>query len=284
MRTSPLTDSGFIHPDGSPILGGEPLPNGENNTADFDDFSLGLQALQPNKARKGRRTIRSFVGITAIGPIITDADMHLQAGRLRAEVYIDDRHFLGPEHRLPDGTERDEDDGRSIHLAAVRTDGKTTASVLGTMRLIKKESADEPLPVEKLFKIPEAAVGSLEVSRFIAKNSNKRLQAATSLALMRAATFIGAYEGSPSAYAIIENPLYRYFKTIGLPFVEVADRRWLDEYQSTNLAVRLYPQELVPALREKDAQRPSELAVAPFFENGATTLGLGYLEDGFDRG
>jgi N-acyl-L-homoserine lactone synthetase len=224
----------------------------------------------------------NYLGIMAIGDIQTNPRVYREAGLLRAQVYIDEKHFLGEDARRPDGTEEDEDDARSVHLAVTnRQDESSASSVIGVSRLIRKFSEDEPLPSERLFDIPSAPINSIEVSRFIAKHPNKQTQHLASLALMRAATFEGIAEAAPYVYAVVEEGLFRRFQMIGLPFTALTDLSWLPEYSSKNRAIRVDPRRVIPALKKKDLTRPESQAVAPFFEKAKATHGLGSFGEEF---
>ena len=222
-------------------------------------------------------TPRYYLGVTAVNDSFVRQNLYKAAGRLRAQVYIDEMGFLPHSERQADGTETDPDDARSIHLAVSETlPGESDERVIGVTRLIQKRDETDTLPVEQLFNITSAPVGSLEVSRFIARASDRKLQGRVSLALMRTAALLGVESKAPKMYAVVEEPLFRYFQHIGLPFEPISELEWLDEYHSKNLAVQIDPNNVIPALQRKDKQRGS-VAVAPFFVKEVSSKGIGHF-------
>lgn len=89
--------------------------------------------------------------------------------QLRANVYIDRANILGSEARRHDGTELDEYDKRSIHFVAFERRPEGVA-VIASSRLIIKNSNNDLLPIESVFKnrLPiSISDNGVEVSRFI---------------------------------------------------------------------------------------------------------------------
>ena len=130
-----------------------------------------VQPLAPEVSCKvfERNPEASFwVGQIAVGNVIETPEYYQGALKLRANVYIDDRHFLTPEHRNEHGLEKDCHDDDSMQFAIVEHLSESQeARVVGTSRLVMKSSLDKKLPIEEFF--PEifcatpAAVGSVEV-------------------------------------------------------------------------------------------------------------------------
>lgn len=224
---------------------------------------------------------RFSLSITAMGSVVLNPRLYVAAGRKRAEVYIDEMGFLGEESRGRDGVEHDADDARSTHL--VVNDGGASGretNVVGLTRLIEKRDADDLLPAERMFDIEPVPKGSLEVSRFIARSGDLDFQHRVSLAMMRAIALKATEEGVPYIYAVVEEPLYRHFKAIGIPFRPVTDLQWVPEYRTENRVIRVVPAEVIPGIREKDSHRGS-VTIAPFFEKELKTLGFGTYDANF---
>lgn len=73
----------------------------------------------------------------------------------------------------------DSDDNRSTHLTALQANGDGSATVVGSMRLISKESVDEaPLPIESMFDASLEMIvkpKAIEVSRFITEGEQHHM-------------------------------------------------------------------------------------------------------------
>jgi len=203
------------------------------------------------------------------------------AGVLRANIYIDQWHFLPTEARQADGSESDADDERSTHYAALYKDPhKQVAHVGGNMRVIRKRHEQEPLPVERLF--PEAftespaPVNAIEASRFIANHNDKLTQSAISLGLIRAVVLAAYEQGQQPIYAVVESKLERRFKQVGLPVTRIAEPKPLGEYNNTvNMALRFDPVEIV-----ETTERDQEVAhmITAFFRTSRENGGVGLYD------
>lgn len=225
-----------------------------------------------------------WIGEVAImGQIAMPAEYEA-AQMLRANVYIDEMKFLPDYVRHENGTESDADDERSIHFAVIQN-GKSINPdrLVGTTRLIIKQSESDLLPVEHLF--PEAfennpvPVGSSEASRFISRHPHESTQHLIALAEIRAMD-IRAIEATSGVYAVIERPLAKLFKLIGLPFTQLSEYRTIPEYNTENTAVYFDPKEV---MRSVGTDKFGRLGLAKFFQNALVDLGVGYYDDTFSE-
>jgi len=229
---------------------------------------------------------RFWIGQVAVQDVVKCPEYYNGALKLRANVYIDDMHFLTPEHRDENGHETDSDDRSSIHFAiAEKMPYGESARIVGTSRLIRKEDMDEKLPVERIF--PEAfvndpaEVNSVEVSRFISRHEKKSTQHMISLSLIRAMTLYAVDNEIPSAYFLIEEPLHRLLARIGLPMEILCDPKKVAEYGNTsNMVIRIKPKEIVDSCAEKGNE---DLPISRFFKNENGNLGLGLYPEGLVR-
>lgn len=144
--------------------------------------------------------------------------------RLRYEVYCLEKRFLEAKD-YPTGEEVDEYDLHSVHFLALEMDDG--GKILGTLRLIKPSK--DGFPAEHHFQLtrpirhPEK---TLELSRLIIAKESRHLSAHILMGLSREVYWYSKEHGVEDLYAILEDPLLRLLRRLGLPFVEVGERRW----------------------------------------------------------
>lgn len=231
-----------------------------------------------------------YIGVVAMNGFELQPELYEAAGRLRANVYIDEKRFLPATARNADGTERDYDDNRSVHLVAVENQGlHLPPRLIGTARMILKRSPEDDLPVEHYY--PDcfagdaaAPVRSAEVSRYIARHESKQVQALISLGLIRAAAAWLDQNVHRPAYAVVEAGLVRMFDKIGLPYTEVSGYRSLEEYGDTrNMAIQMDPERVLQnAKAENHISTPSMLS-PDFFGKAYVHKGVGYFNHTLTR-
>lgn len=175
-------------------------------------------------------------------------------------------------------TDFDQDDHRSIHLAAVeRTD--EGGRVVGSMRLILSgvaapiglenmglEMSQDALPVEVDFPDSIPAVINLretvvkcELSRYISRHESKSRKMMISAALHQAAVATVVENRIGPTYAIVENWLDRILRMSRVPLTKLSEPRWLEKYRSENYAVEIHMYEL--AMRIGSARQRVVLGV-----------------------
>lgn len=232
-------------------------------------------------------TSEYWIGRVACFDTIDYPDVYEGASRLRANVYIDEMHFLGPEHRDDKGCEYDCDDSRSIEFAIVQNEHDVEkARVIATSRLIRKRDENDLLPVERLFseafKDGPADVDAVEVSRFISRHEKRSTQHYAALALIRAMTQNAVYSDFKTAYFVIEEPLWRLLERMGLPMEKLTQPKKTAEYGDTkNMAVKIVPKDIIDLV---DGDIEDKLPLTKFFKNENGSLGLGFYPASLVRG
>lgn len=185
---------------------------------------------------------RFAVGMLAVGNDVMAGCPEEFTGylRLRANVYADQTNMIPKNHVSEDGTERDEDDARSVHFAVIENAGRSQR-VVGTMRLIVKANEDgTPLPIEEYF--PEAFQtpapdSSTEVSRYICRHEDPKLQDGLKWPLFSGAlAHIIGHDLGPT-YAVVEDFLEKDLQNNRVPIKRLAEPKFLEEYNYDNLAI-----------------------------------------------
>lgn len=160
--------------------------------------------------------------------------------QLRKKVYVDQTGQLAESDLQEDGTDRDDDDARSItfgvfenHQAGVR--------VIGVARLIIRGD-DAPLPVEEFcpdaFASARLTARSVEVSRVIARHETAPLQNLVQMhlfALMLA--HLSAHE-LDRTFAILEPWLERHVKSV-LSIERIGEVRYVEHYLDYNVPIEI---------------------------------------------
>jgi N-acyl-L-homoserine lactone synthetase len=224
-----------------------------------------------------------YMGVLAVPGMVEDPSGWLAARRLRANVYIDEKGYLPPEAREADGGETDIDDQRSIQFGVFENmpDSSQTRMV-GTSRLIVKSENNAVLPIETLF--PEtfannpAEPGAVEASRYISRHEDKLAQRFISLGLIRAMDAWAVKETKQPIYAVVEEYLAGMFSKINLPYVQIADEKWVDSYNSVNMAIKIDPESVIKSV---DAEKHTTDIMRGFFRDVYEHYGLGFFDRSF---
>lgn len=168
--------------------------------------------------------------------------------RLRANVYIDQTGMLDTDVRRNDGTETDSDDERSAHFI-VAENRLSTVAIIACMRLIEKKNAtDRPLPIEdffpEIFENNPVAKNSIEVSRFIVRqNEKKHRLGARAMLLVSALAYTRDREFGPT-YAVVEPEFEAHLTAIDVPIERIAEPKWVSEYNDFNLGIMIDTEEM----------------------------------------
>lgn len=206
---------------------------------------------------------------------------------LRGETYTS-LGFLPPEQIDALGREIDEDDDRSVHFTVLEkpqiANGNGKVNVIGTSRLIVKDTSDKPLPIEKHF--PEvfaqnpAPVGSAEGSRLIANHGDKNTQYWAGLSLVRAMTHYSLANNIEADYGLAERSLLRLFDRSGIPTKVLGEPKEVKE-----LGGVLYPIEIEvkKMVNGSISQALGSTVVGDFFKNSAENMGEGFYDSSFLR-
>lgn len=206
--------------------------------------------------------------------------------RLRANVYIDEKRFLGEESRNSDGTEMDEYDDRSIQFATFENLSGRLSRPISCGRMILKLSDEDSLPIEKyfpeIFENEPAVAGSAEISRFISRHPNKLTQHASSLAMIRAMVLKGVDIESPNYYFMIEKPLFSMLSNIGIPVEQLEEERHIPEQNGVLYPVGVRPTDIVDVATDKGVEASHGILQA-FFSGEDVFRGQGYYQESLMR-
>jgi len=176
--------------------------------------------------------------------VLGDHALALAARQLRASVYIDERGFLPASAREADGGERDADDARSLHFLALSENAQGDTDVVGTMRLIHKQSGADLLPIESFFPehfennpVPE---NGFEVSRLVVESRQNRVaNKLASFSLIYAGLTHALNESWSPCFAVLESPLERRLQNMGVKTDRVTATQWIEQYSTHNIAVEI---------------------------------------------
>ena len=219
-----------------------------------------------------------WVGKVAMGSTVIKPVYYDGLSRLRAKVYVDEMHFLTTEHLDTFGRESDQDDARSAHFAVIENgsiDNHETARVVGSARMILKETQDKPLPIEiyfpEVFENNPLDNGSLEISRFIARHEDRQMQHTIALALMRTMAHYSEGLNAESAYCIIEDPLLKLLMSVGIPTEVLGDSKDIEEYGGV-----LYPVKINSFIDSIRRDKVANIALKRFFKEDTPIQGVGF--------
>jgi len=151
---------------------------------------------------------------------------------LRYRVYGLEKNFVNPQD-YPDGRESDCYDQHSVHLIAIETDHGDGA-LLGVMRLVlgpkilESNELDLTLPVASHFELnrPLDLENSAELSRLIVAPEARHLTFQILSGLIRGAYQSTCEYGVNDLYAVLETPLLRMLRRLGLPFEDAGIPCW----------------------------------------------------------
>jgi N-acyl-L-homoserine lactone synthetase len=183
------------------------------------------------------------VGILAEGNCVSNGceEAYLDYLRLRARVYGIQNDFISKELILKDGTERDEDDCRSVHFAVLEENDEGSRVVAALRLILKNDITAKSLPIEKYF--PKAfsnmpvPLNNVELSRYICNHENKATQFALTLPLFSSAAYYGNKHNISLTYAVIEPFLERILRLRGFPVKRLAEQEFLSQYNRTHIPV-----------------------------------------------
>lgn len=160
--------------------------------------------------------------------------------RLRKKVYVDQTGQLAASELQDDGTDRDDDDARSVTFAVFENhaDG---VRVVGVSRLILRGS-EHPLPVEDFcpdaFTPGELTVKSVEVSRVIARHERAALQDLVQWHLFAVMLAYVANHELGRTFAIIEPWLERVLNG-SIAIERIGEVRFVEHYLDFNLPIEI---------------------------------------------
>lgn len=189
---------------------------------------------------------------------------------LRRRVYVDQTGQLAPTELQADGTDRDDDDARSVTFAVFEnhSDG---VRVIGVSRLIVRGD-ERPLPVEEFcpdsFTPGELTAKSVEVSRVIARHERAALQDLVQWHLFAVMLAYVANHGLERTFAIIEPWLERHLLG-SIAIARIGDVRYVEHYLDYNVPIEIDIPESAEKVNARnggfiDRYRAAEPALAYF--------------------
>lgn len=211
---------------------------------------------------------RLATGIIAVDGIPRPGfeDAYRQHFELRRRVYVDQTGQLDPADLSDDGTDRDDDDARSVTFAVLEN-APEGVRIVGVARTIIKgaDGVDRPLPVEEfcpeLFAEHPLALGSVEVSRVIARHERVAMQELVQwhlFALMSA--YFSSHEVGRT-FAVIEPWLERHLAGM-LSISRIGEPRYIEHYLDYNLPVEFDLPGAEERITERNATILGQLAAA----------------------
>jgi hypothetical protein len=159
--------------------------------------------------------------------------------QLRRRVYVDQTAQLAADELDEDGTDRDEDDARSVTFA-VFEQAESGVRIVGVSRLIIR--GDEPLPIEEF--CPDAFMSmpllgnAVEVSRVIARHEKAAFQDLIQWQLFALMLAYIPLHGLGRTFAIIEPWLERHLRGI-IALERIGEVRYVAHYLDYNVPVEI---------------------------------------------
>ncbi|HEV2403096.1 MAG TPA: acyl-homoserine-lactone synthase [Candidatus Saccharimonadales bacterium] len=206
---------------------------------------------------RGHETAQFAVGILAIDhelmPGRTTAELDAYY-RLRGNVYGRQARIVDPDLiNCVDGTERDADDARSVHIGGFENLDVGTARVVHAIRLILRGWPHSgPLPIEgffpDVFDRDPAPPLSAEVSRFISRHEDEDIQESLKWPGFNVALAYAMTHGLERGYAVLEEPVLFDLQRSGVPLQDIARPRYIERYRSRNYPVAIDPHVVAESL------------------------------------
>lgn len=196
-----------------------------------------------------RPEARFAIGVLAVGnSVVPGRQQEYDAYfRLRRAVYVEQTGQLSHENVQQDGTDRDEDDARSIAFGIVENYG-SGRRLVGTARLIQKNLGTpegvqpKPLPVEQdwpeTFANNPAVPRAAEVSRLISRHEKASMQEFNKRKLYAVLLAYAQANKLGPAYAIVEDWFERDLNR-SVPTTRIGVPKYIEHYRDTNLPIEI---------------------------------------------
>ncbi|CAN3702699.1 hypothetical protein MMX123_02729 [Microbacterium sp. MM2322] len=182
----------------------------------------------------------SRFAIVALGRGLRANPLYTAYLELRTRVYTTQTGMLDAD-ALEYGVDIDDDDERSVAFLVVKNRFPEPVAV-ACVRVIERLGSDNrPLPADALYSL-DTGGGSVEVSRYIGRLDDAKEQARALAELLRSTIArIRQVGADDDVYAIVERPLERVLRIMGVGVARIAEPTWLEEYQGVNVAIQLDP-------------------------------------------
>lgn len=210
----------------------------------------------------GHENARFAVGQVAEGDISLYPEENLAYHQLRANVYARQAGFIPLEDiNERNGGEYDSDDSRSVHMIILENMGEDQR-LIASMRLIKRTD-NRPLPVEELF--PDvfannpAPKASCEVSRYITRHEDRKIQDMASWTLFQQGLTQAMIHRFSPAFAVVAPELSRIFRSRRLPIQELSEPFWIEKYGEKNVPIAIDIDALAERLESRTPGALSEM-------------------------
>lgn len=196
------------------------------------------------------RSDTEFGGRVVGAELAVDPNDEFECGRLRAQVYIEEKGWMGPED-APEGVLRDRHDRHAIDFIIRDHQG----DIAGTSRAVMP--GRHALPVEETFGLVlEEGRAAAEPGRFVVvpkyrTSRSGSAEVTEALACSVARELIR--RDIKDIYAELEGWLMERFRDMGFPFEQVSDYK--EHIGPPTMAARCRVEEIYPAMVEKDCNR-----------------------------
>jgi hypothetical protein len=206
--------------------------------------------IVPSEVFSSSPNSRLALGVLAIdGTAVPGLEAeYLAHFELRRRVYVDQTGQLSEKDLLPDGTDRDADDSRSVTFCVLENHSSGTR-VVGVSRLIVRgegRAGDSlhgtRLPVEEFcpdaFESGPLPWNSVEVSRVIARHEKAVVQDSIQWHLFALMLAYVTNHGLGRAFAIIEPWFERHLKSI-ITVERIGEVRFIEHYLDYNVPIEI---------------------------------------------
>ena len=213
---------------------------------------------------------------------VIDHDVLDAVHRLRAATYIDELEWLPTTQQDEMGRETDGHDQHSAHVAVVDARGEQALDpfTFATLRYIHLTNGADALPIEEEFGVvpPSKDEPRIEMSRFISRHPDRTIQSLGSISLVSHTVGTLNREGL-TGYAIIEKPLLRRLRSMGMSIETITEPIALESYGNTvNYGVRIDGQQSLVDAHAR-AQAKPEFPFARFFDIATHGTNMDLIEE-----
>jgi N-acyl-L-homoserine lactone synthetase len=216
--------------------------------------------------------------VAMCGGIVMDEKLLARAHVLRGNVYVDELAWLEDDHLDNQGQEYDRYDNDSDHLVMSDTNifGVENPFVFANLRYIHRDQ-DKPLPVEDEFGLRlMTGKDAIEMSRFMSRHFDAKIESLASVFLVSHTIGMLA-KTAVEGYAVLEIPLLRRLKGMGVVLEQLSEIKTLEGYGNTrNCAVRIAGSESIERAKEL-AGKKENFPYARLFEIAKSSNSLELL-------